>query len=45
MPERDETRPERLLDRDREWSLLREFVADPAEQLRLAIVLPVASPS
>lgn len=32
------TKPERLLDRDREWNMLREFVSEPAEQLRLAIV-------
>jgi len=31
-------KPVRLLDRDREWSLLREYVQDPAPQLRLAIV-------
>lgn len=31
-------KPARLLDRDREWGLLREFVADPAPQLRVAIV-------
>jgi AAA+ ATPase superfamily predicted ATPase len=31
-------KPARLLDRDREWALLDEFVADPAPQLRLAIV-------
>jgi hypothetical protein len=31
-------KPERLLDRDREWELLREFVLDQAPQLRLAIV-------
>lgn len=38
MREHDESKPERLLDRDREWSLLREFVADSAQELRLAIV-------
>ncbi|MGH3872801.1 MAG: AAA family ATPase [Pseudonocardiaceae bacterium] len=31
-------KPVRLLDRDREWGLLREFVQDPASQLRVAIV-------
>ncbi|MEO3784931.1 ATP-binding protein [Actinocorallia sp. B10E7] len=32
------TKPARVLDRDREWRLLREFVQDPIPQLRLAIV-------
>ncbi len=31
-------KPERLLDRDAEWALLQAFVADPARELRLAIV-------
>lgn len=31
-------KPVRVLDRDREWRLLREFVEDPAAPLRLAIV-------
>jgi AAA+ ATPase superfamily predicted ATPase len=31
-------KPGRLLDREREWALLREFVGDPAPQLRLAII-------
>lgn len=32
------SKPVRVLDRDREWALLSEFVADAAPQLRLAIV-------
>jgi uncharacterized protein len=32
------SKPARILDRDREWELLREFLVDPAPQLRLAIV-------
>jgi len=31
-------KPGRLLDRDHEWDLLNEFLADPATELRLAIV-------
>jgi hypothetical protein len=31
-------KPERLLDRDHEWALLTDFVADPAPELRLAVV-------
>ncbi|GIH72125.1 AAA family ATPase [Sphaerimonospora thailandensis] len=31
-------KPTRVLDRDREWALLREFMEDPAPQLRVAIV-------
>ncbi|MFI1953885.1 ATP-binding protein [Streptomyces xinghaiensis] len=31
-------KPERLLDRDHEWALLNDFLADPAPELRLAIV-------
>jgi AAA+ ATPase superfamily predicted ATPase len=38
MPQREATKPSRLLDRDREWALLNEFLADPAPELRLAIL-------
>jgi uncharacterized protein len=31
-------KPSRVLDRDHEWALLRDFVADPAPQLRMAIL-------
>ena len=31
-------KPDYLLDRDNEWGLLRDFVADPAPQMRLAVV-------
>ncbi|MGO4756832.1 ATP-binding protein, partial [Streptomyces sp. 2MCAF27] len=31
-------KPGRLLDRDHEWTLLNDFLADPASELRLAIV-------
>ncbi|TLQ43730.1 AAA family ATPase [Streptomyces marianii] len=31
-------KPERLLDRDHEWSLLNDFLTDPSPELRLAIV-------
>lgn len=31
-------KPGRLLDRDHEWALLNDFLADPATELRLAIV-------
>jgi hypothetical protein len=32
-------KPGRLLDREHEWALLNDFLADPAAELRLAIVL------
>ena len=38
MPAPNVQKPTRLLDRDHEWALLNEFVADPAPELRLAIV-------
>lgn len=31
-------KPKRLLDRDHQWVLLNDFLADPAPELRLAIV-------
>ena len=31
-------KPQYVLNRDREWKLLSEFVADPSPQMRLAIV-------
>ncbi len=38
MPKQVLPKPVRLLDRDREWVLLNEFLADPALELRLAVV-------